>query len=55
MWSRSQVAVDEVVLPTIQPYVYRAVLDAMGEEADQKRRKGDQPGPESQCWPASRS
>ncbi len=55
MWSRSQVAVDEVVLPTIQPYVYRAVLDAMGEEAEQEGRNGDPPAPNPNAWPASRS
>ncbi len=34
MWSSPQVAVDEVAPPTIQPFVYRAVLEAMGEEAE---------------------
>ena len=41
MWSRPPAAVNEVVPPTIQPYVYRAVLDAIGEGAEQGGRSGD--------------
>lgn len=51
MWSRPQVAVDEVVPPTIQPYVYRAVLDAMGEGAEQGGRNGDPTAPNPNADP----
>jgi len=49
MWSRPEVAVDKVVPPAIQPFVYRAVLDAMGEGAEQGSGNGDPtaPGPKA--------
>ena len=51
MWSRPQVAVDEVLPPTIRPYVYRAVLDAMGEGAEQGGRNGDLTAPNPDADP----
>lgn len=49
MWSRPEVAIDEVVPPAIQPFVYRAVLGAMGEGAEQGSGNGDPtaPGPKA--------
>ena len=41
MWSRPQLGVDEVVSPSVQPFVYRAVLDAMGEGGAQGEGNGD--------------
>jgi flagellar assembly protein FliH len=38
MWSRTQAAVDKLRPPTVQPFVYQPVLDAMGHE---RRRDAD--------------
>ena len=51
MWSSPQAAVDEVVPPAIQPYVYRAVLDAMGEGPEQGGRNGDATAPNPNAGP----
>ena len=47
MWSRIGAAVDDVRPPTVQPYVYRSVLEAMGQEGQQDAGNGDQAGQDS--------
>jgi flagellar assembly protein FliH len=41
MWSRPQLAVEEVVPTSVQPFVYRAVLEAMGEGGEQGDGNGN--------------
>jgi flagellar assembly protein FliH len=45
MWSRTQVAVEEVVRPEVEPFVYRAVLEAMGEGAEPDGGNGNPAAP----------
>ena len=44
MWFRTHAAADEVRPPTVQPYVYRPVLEAMGEEGEQNLSNGNETG-----------
>jgi flagellar assembly protein FliH len=51
MWSNPPAAVDDVVPPTIQPFVYRAVLEAMGEGAGQEGDNNDSTSPNADIGP----
>jgi len=51
MWSRSQLAVDEAVTTSIQPFVYRAVLEAMGEGGEQGDANGNPAAPNPNAAP----
>jgi len=46
MWSRTQATVREVRPPAVQPYVYRPVLEAMGEGREQDAGNGTQTAPD---------
>jgi len=41
MWSRTRATVDDVRSRTVQPYVYRSVLEAMGQDGVQDAGDGD--------------
>jgi len=45
MWSRTQAAVEDVRPPTVQPFVYRTVLDAMGPDGQQDAGNEDPGAP----------
>ena len=47
MWSRTQAAVDEVRPPTVQPYVYRPVLEAMAQDEQQNPGNGKETAQDS--------
>ncbi len=51
MWSRPQLGVEEVVAPSVEPFVYRAVLEAMGEGREQGGGNGKPPAPNSHAAP----
>ena len=51
MWSRSQLGVDEVVAPSVEPFVYRAVLEAMGDGREQGGGNGNPPAPKPHAAP----
>ena len=51
MWSRPRVGVDEVVPPTVEPFVYRAVLEAMGEGGEQGGGNGHPTAPNPKADP----
>jgi flagellar assembly protein FliH len=47
MWSRTQATVHEIRPPTVQPYVYRPVLEAMAEGGQQDTGNGTQTAPDA--------
>jgi len=51
MWSRHQVATDEAVSPPVEPFVYRTVLEVMGEEGSQGDRNGNLTAPSPNAGP----
>jgi flagellar assembly protein FliH len=55
MWSRARVAVDDVRPPAVEPFVYRSVLEAMGQDGQQDAGNGDPTAPASNPDPQAAS